>query len=144
MPLEATDQMMIADNQNIGGTYGLIYPTSGFTKINDGIQLRNYVGDASVIDNNTATITISSTINGSPASYIVKQYFPSGSQEINETYTINGQSLGKNDTYTVTTNETTSTLTINFGNIPTESVRWLTLQQVDSREFANISFTFND
>ena len=106
--------------------------------------MRNYVGEASVVNNNSATVTVSSTINENPASYIVKQYFPADSQEINETYTINGQSLGKNDTYTITPSGTTSTLTIDFGNVPAESVRWLTLQQVNSREFANISFTFND
>lgn len=145
MPLSTADQTVITNAGNIGGTYGLIYPTSGFTRSSDqNKELRNYVGASSVVSNNSATVTVSSTINENPASYIVKQYFPYDSQEINETYTINGQSLGKNDTYTVTPSGTTSTLTIDFGNIPTESVRWLTLQQVDSREFANISFTFND
>lgn len=144
MPLESTDQAMLTQNQNIGGTYGLIYPVNGFERpSNQNVELRNYIGDSSVVNNNTSNITIFSTINESPASYIVTQYFPTG-QDINETYTINGQSVGKTGSYTVNPSGNTSTLNINFGNIPAGSVRWLTLQQVDSREHANLSFTFNE
>lgn len=145
MPLSSADQTLIANNGNIGGTYGLIYPTNGFVRpSNQNEELRNYIGNASVVNNNSSNVIISSTINESPANYIVTQYFPSGSDNINETYTINGTSLSKDGSYTVNPSGNTSTLNINFGNIPAGSVRWLTLQQVDSREYANLSFTFNE
>ena len=153
MPLESTDESLLSIQNNIGGTYGLIYPVNSSSDPtlsivrdeNKSDKDRDYVAGSSVVSNNQASITLQSTINGSPASYVIKQYFLDGSMPLQETYTINGQSLTKDGSITITPSGTTSTLNIDFGNISAGgSVRRLTFQQVDSREFANISFTFND
>lgn len=131
---------------NIGGTYGIIYPTDNFVRNTDSAATtRNYVGDSSVISGRTASVNIASTINLSrPAAYKISQYFPQGSDIPQETYTVNGQQLTSTGSITVTPSGNTSTITIDFGNIPSQSARWLTVEQVNSPEHANLSFTFNE
>lgn len=148
MPFEKFDAICISkiyDNIK-NGVYGLIYPVSGFQRSsNNPDTSRNYIGDSTVVSGGQASVTVVSTINeffNTP--YTVQQYFPQSSQTTSETYTINGQSLSPTGSITITPTTRTSTLNINFGNIPAGSARWLSIRQTDSREFANLSFTFNE
>lgn len=130
------------------GTNGAIYPTNKFTKTNDGAKTRIYIGDEDLVSNNQCTITIQSTINGQPAAYTIKQFFPPESHNFGDTYTItsggSSQTLNNENTITINPTAATSTLTINFGQgIDTSSARWLQMSQIDSPEYANLSFTFN-
>ena len=147
MPFEKFDAICISNiyNNPTNGVYGLIYPTSGFQRSSNNPDTnRNYVGDSSVVSGGQASVTIASTVNEffyTP--YTVQQYFPQSSQITSETYTVNGQSLTPTGSITITPTAGTSTLSIDFGNIPAGSARWLSIQQTDSREYANLSFTFN-
>lgn len=144
LKLDPWDEDSIRESdKNIGGTYGLIYPTSGFVRSTGGsMTTRNYIGNSNVVTNNTANVPITSTINGQPAKYIVTQYFPQQSQMYTETFTINGQSLTANNSVEINPS-TAQSLNIVFNGTPSGSARWLNLQQVGSNEYANLSFTFN-
>lgn len=147
MPLEPFDVACATEiDKNIGGTYGLIYPTQDASRAQDSTStMRDYVVSSAIIQNNQATLTINSTINNSPAAFTVQRYFPYGSGEDQNTFTINGtEQLTPSGSVTITPNSSTTQLTINFGNVSAGSAKWITLQQVDSREFANLSFTFNE
>lgn len=123
------------------GVYGQIYPDSNFSRSeNQNDTMRNYTASSSVVSGGSASVSITSTVNGSNVGYTVSQYFPVGSENYHETFTVNGQSLTDSNSISVSAGEN---LSINFGSISSGQARWLKLQQDGSPEFANLCFTFN-
>lgn len=123
------------------GVYGQIYPDSNFSRSeNQNDLMRNYTASSSVVSSGSASVSITSTVNGSNAGYTVSQYFPVGSENYHETFTVNGQSLTDSNSISVSAG---GNLSVNFGSISSGQARWLKLQQNGSPEFANLCFTFN-